>query len=372
MRITLVVDDLRGGGAARVMTLLANHWVSKGWSLSLVTLNQGQATRHYSLDPSVAYQDLDYDRLYAGGFPKLRYAGCLKHLRRMLLTTHPDLIVSFLSGVNVDVLLAMTGCSVPIIVSERNDPRHDPLDSLRKSLRRLLYPRAAFVVVQTRSVLNSLEPRLQARGRVIPNPVIAVSVSSCHSSKKETRSPAKQLLAMGRLAPQKGFDTLIGAFGQVSGSYPEWSLVIYGEGLERQRLENLVEANGLRGRVRFPGSTSTPYEIMHQSDMFVLSSRYEGFPNVLCEAMACGLPVISFDCPNGPAEIIRNGIDGVRVPNNDEKALAVALERLMANENERLSLAMRAPEILERFSLAKISGLWEELILQALTPVKKV
>jgi glycosyltransferase involved in cell wall biosynthesis len=371
MRITLVVDDLRGGGAARVMTLLANYWSHKGWDISFVTMNHGQAERLYALNQSVAYQDLNYDRLYAGGFPKLRYARCLIHLRNMLKATHPDIIISFLAGVNVDVLLAMAGCSVPIIVSERNDSRYDPLDSFRKRLRRLIYPRASFIVVQTSAALDILEPPLRVRGRSIPNPVVVVSTGSRPPNSCKQGSTGKRVIAMGRLADQKGFDMLINAFGQIAARHPEWTLVIYGEGGERQRLEALVEVRGLGGKVRLPGSTNIPHEMMCHSDLFVLSSRYEGYPNVLCEAMACGLPVISFDCPNGPAEIIRNAVDGVLVPNNDEMALAAALERLMDNEEERLNLATRAPEILERLSITKVAGLWEELILKALNHARK-
>src|SRR5262249_25449025 len=153
----------------------------------------------------------------------------------------------------------------------------------------------------------------------------------------------------GRLVPSKGFDVLIDSFSRIAARHQEWNLVIAGKGPEQTALDAQVRRLGLGGRVKLAGWFADPSEALGSAGLFVMSSRYEGFPNALLEAMAAGLPVISFDCDSGPSEIIRDNVDGVLVPAGDVALLERAMERLMSDETERRRLGECARDVVRRF-----------------------
>ncbi|HOI08803.1 MAG TPA: glycosyltransferase, partial [Deltaproteobacteria bacterium] len=152
------------------------------------------------------------------------------------------------------------------------------------------------------------------------------------------------------------------AFSRAAGDRSDWSLVILGEGEDRRLLQDLISRLSLDDRVLLPGRIQNLEPVLRRSDIFVLSSRYEGFPNVLMEAMALGLPVISTDCPYGPGDIIRHGHDGILVPNQDVQALANAMGALIEDEGERRRLAAQSPSVLDRFGKDAIMHQWDRLV----------
>jgi glycosyltransferase involved in cell wall biosynthesis len=211
----------------------------------------------------------------------------------------------------------------------------------------------------TRPALEFFPAAMRARGCVIPNPV------ELPPGWRERRG-GNLLVAVGRLVPQKGFDLLLDAFAVVAPNFPAWTLVIWGEGKERSRLERKRDALGLRDRVRLPGVTERSGIWVETADAFVLSSRFEGWGIVLLEAMAAGLPAVSFDCEWGPRDMIEDGVDGILVPREDVAALARALARVLddAGLRERLGAAARASA--RRFAPEAVVARWDELVEEAL------
>jgi glycosyltransferase involved in cell wall biosynthesis len=290
--------------------------------------------------------------------------GFISALRNAIIDTQPHFVVSFINLTNIRVLLATRGLGLPVIVSERDDPYRDPIPEGPAQLRRRLYPMATYLVAQTEEAADYFAAEVGDRRRAIPNPVLQPELREPGNGARGPHD-GRILVGMGRLVEEKGFSLLLSAFSLVAGRHPSWSLQIWGEGPQREALERLSRALNISDRVRMPGFTGHPFEVLSRADLFAMSSLIEGFPNALCEAMACGLPVVSFNCSSGIRQIIRDGVDGLIVRAEDPSALAVGLERLMDDEEERRRLALKALEITDRFGLEKTMARWEQLVLDS-------
>jgi GalNAc-alpha-(1->4)-GalNAc-alpha-(1->3)-diNAcBac-PP-undecaprenol alpha-1,4-N-acetyl-D-galactosaminyltransferase len=362
MHVAFVIASLAAGGAERVASSLANYWSSVGDEVTMATLDF-EKTDFYSLSPLVERVALGLGEVSSNPFRRItKNFRRVRQLRRVIRQSRPDVIVSFLAHTNVVALAAALGSGVPVVVSERSNPIQSPVGRAVDLLRHVLYPRAHALVVQTEAVAEWARRVVKAASVwVIPNPVHPPT-TQLHSF-QEQRSLT--VLAMGRLVPVKGFDVLLQAFAWCARSHHDWTLRIVGDGPERGRLEALADKLGITTRVRLDPFLKEPEAAFKSAGLFALSSRYEGFPNVLLEAMASGLPVISFDCPNGPKEIIRDGLDGVLVPANNVEVLAEGMDRLMGAEDERKRLAASAIQVAERFSLTKVATMWQEVLDEA-------
>jgi len=361
LRVLCAITAMGCGGAERNLAWLANRLSDKGHSVALRVLHGRDG--FFDLDPAVGVRYLAEDQPRSTPALK-RFFERPRWLRREIEAERPDVIISFIDVANVVTLWAGLSVDCPIVVSERIHPPPHTIPLWYEILRRFLYPRASRVVVQTEETAKWARKWLDPNRVVtIPNPVVAPTRVDPHSPQCPLPRGKRWMVAVGRLSEQKSFDKLIDVFAKIAPNYSNWHLVILGEGPERASLENRVRQHGLEGRVEMPGVVRNPEDYLRASDIFVLTSRYEGFPNVLCEAMACGLPVVSFDCPVGPGEIIVDGEDGLLVPAGDISALAVALRRLIENPDESARMADRATRVVERFGEETVAARWEELLL---------
>ncbi|HOV80532.1 MAG TPA: glycosyltransferase [Bacillota bacterium] len=364
MIILFVIPSLGRGGAERAASLLLREWAKEHTVKVVLFDDANPAYRHGGEMISLSLPA-------KAGFPgkAVNFARRLAALFFLMRSMKPDLIVSFTEAANFPALMAAaaSGNRRRTVVSVRTNPAK--LLLCYRLLQPLVYRLAGSVVAVSPGVREALvgDFRLPAgKCRVIPNPVDLEmafelqkdDVAEGHRDWFSGSCPC--FLAAGRLHRQKGFDLLLQALVLLKKRHA-FRLMILGEGGEMRKLEAQIEKLGLAGRVFLAGAVANPFPYYRQAYAFVLSSRYEGWPNVLAEAMACGCPVISFDCPYGPGDLIRHGETGLLVPPEDVPALAGAMEQLLSDGPLRRRLAAGGAEAVRRYDIKIIAQKWLEI-----------
>jgi glycosyltransferase involved in cell wall biosynthesis len=359
------VPSLHGGGAERSAATLCNEWVLRGHRVTLVTLARS-STSDFKLDSSVTCIALDLLTPSSTALNALlNNSRRVIALRHVLATCRIDVVLGMMTTCSILSFIASVGLRTRAIAAERIYPPMSPPGRAWQALRRLTYPRMSAVVSQTRKGAAWIELHCPgSRTGVVPNAVPwPLPAYDPALPTQGLIGERKTLLAAGRLARQKGFDLLLDAFATIASRHAEWDVVILGEGIERGTLIEQARALGIASRVRLPGVAGNMSDWYARADLFVMSSRFEGFPNALLEAMASGCPVISFDCDTGPSDIIRPGLDGVLVAVAEGHAgLAREMDHLMRCEPRRVDLGRHAVEVQARFSPEKVMEQWESLL----------
>jgi glycosyltransferase involved in cell wall biosynthesis len=321
----------------------------EGVSLSAIDDLREASGRLLRALPSALIHPEDYGFSASSFLTDVRLARRLRSLQRgsVLITTRP--------GLNVAAPSLVPGGVTVIGQEHMNFLSHRPgLMARIKSE----YPKLDALAVLTEDDLRDYS-QLLAGGQT---KVVRIPNALPQSAGPVSRLEEKVVVAAGRLRLQKGFDLLVRAYAEVAQTHPDWQLRIYGSGEERQPLRDLIVERELYNHVFLMGTSHTLQDELATGSIFVLSSRYEGFGMVILEAMARGLPVVSFDCPRGPGDIVSSGQDGILVPNGDVNGLTRALIELIEDEDKRRRYAAAAPDKARQYALDRIGPQWDALL----------
>jgi len=352
--VTLVISDLGGGGAQKVFVRLANSWAEAGREVSVVTLAGLQADRH-RLHPSIRRVTLDSVAISSGPLSAImanfrRIAG----LRRILRDLSPRVAIGFIAPTNILLILAARGLGCRIVVSERNDPGRQSFGKIWDWLRRTLYRQADLVTANSVNALDALGayvPREQLL--LVPNP-LDIPVDPPPAAMRAT-----EIIAVGRLHAQKGYDILLPAFAEVRARWPNWTLRILGTGDLRNELQGQAASLGLTDAVIWNGYVEDPAPYYRNAAIFVLPSRFEGMPNALLEAMANGLPSVVSDAAGGALDFVEQDVSGILVPSGDSGMLAAALMRLVGSQELRADMGAAARARIQAMPQQAANAAWQ-------------
>jgi len=347
-KIVFIISSLESGGAERVLVNIANELVNRGYEIVIATFsNEGS---FYLLDKRIVHKKLDLMQKSSNILESL--INSIKRiikLKKFLKKENPDVVVSFMTHTNILSIIAAKLNKQKIIISE--DTEYYFYNSkFLFFVRKIVYRFSNFLIVKTFS--DKKNYYFLKNVCVIGNPLPNIFF-------KTDLQKEPFVLAVGRLDKQKGFDTLIEVYSKID---TNWKLYIAGDGKERENLENLIKKLNLKNKVILLGRVKDIFKWYKKASIFVLSSKREGFGNVLIEAMAFKCAVVSFDCPYGPGEIIENYKNGLLVRNQDIKELQNAIELLIKNKELREYLGENAIEVREKYNVKRIVDEWEKVI----------
>ena len=354
MKILFYISTIRGGGAARVMVNLANGMTEEGNDIVFVT--NFPADHEYNLADGIVRNNLE--KIENKGNVVVKNITRIRALRRVLKREKPDISIAFMGENNFRLILAACGLPTKTIVSVRNDPAQEYPNLFSKTLARTLYKKADGIVFQTKDAQLFFPDKVQQKSRIIFNQVD-------DSFFQENDCKGEYIIACGRLSRQKNYPMLINAFAEVLKDYPNEILRIYGEGVLKDDLKQLTRDLKIDHSVEFMGFSTNMVEVYRKAKFLVMTSDYEGMPNVMLEALASSVPVISTDCPcGGPRMIIKDGENGYLIPPGDVTALATAICMMLDSPQMVSSMRKKAREKAECFSPAKVLLEWEKTFSQ--------
>ena len=354
MKILFYIHALAGGGAERVCNTLANEFAKRGDEVFISCSLKRKVV--YSFHEKVTLLDHSEDTRNIGfwsRFVVFRFFKMLRNMRRFAKEIRPDYAIGVMTDFSLFSIVALAGLGIPVVATEHTTVGR--MDKRYKLLYRLLYPFASSVTVLTRHDLMEWKPRFR-NVVCMPNPLTL-------SDTNKTYNRNKWVLGVGRVgAPEKGFDSMVKCWNLVGKNHPDWKLVIAGkcEDKDKEYLCGFLD-DELASQIEFLGFRTDVYDLMLQSEVFLLSSRYEGLPMGLMEAMSAGCCCVAFDVVTGPRDIIQNGKSGILVENQNIQELAKSLDAVISNDELRLSLASEAPNSIKRFESGRILSRWDIL-----------
>jgi len=346
MRVCFISTSLAGGGAERFTANIANCLSTSGFEVYVLT--GSKTPKDYKLNQNI----VRLDALKAGR----NIIHDIIIIRRLSRKYKFDVIIGIDLTINICVSLANLLFKPKVIISERSAPMSAPISQASRILRSLSYPLADGYVFQTSGAMEFYSENIREKSVIIYNPIKEDLPCRNNVNKKE-------IVAIGRLRKEKNYELLINAFAAICMVNQDYILRIFGDGYQYGALEKQVERIGIKDRVVFEGFCSDPHNEIVSSDIYVLTSLYEGMPNSLMEAMAMGFPVISTDCPaGGPAELIRNMENGLLIDNNNLDALINAMEFYINNPEKKNEIGRKAMEIRDIVSSEVIIRQWVKYI----------
>jgi glycosyltransferase involved in cell wall biosynthesis len=344
LKIMFVVPSLKAGGLERVASELSSFWSENQHAIvELVTLDSKPP--FYVLDAGVRLHQSPPIADKLGGWKKA--VVLYRWLPKVARKISPDVILSFGEGINAFVLWRLSRIRVPMFVGNRTTPISS-LKGVRGAINPIFYRRATKVILQTEKAREILKAKYKRSDfHVIPNPIKQFKISANYNKKR--------IVTVGSLGGEKNQLVLIKMFQDLSKTFNDWELHIVGEGPNRELLENYVNENSLGNKVSFLGNRNDLAPVFESSSIFAFTSRLEGFPNALGEAMSAGLAVISFDCLTGPAELIRNNQNGILVELDNVQEYQTQLSMLMQSSTIRKELGEKACEDMKQLNIEHIA-----------------
>lgn len=357
-RIALFISSLQKGGSERVMVNLAEFFHKNRYEVILVT--QYKQDVEYDISPEIrrVYSEPDEHDLQGGRIHNF----CVRFstLRNIWKAYKPDIILAFLGKNNLMAIGTSLFLPAKVVVSVRGEPTMEYEGKFMQFLAKSMFGLADGVIFQTEAAKLFFPKWVQKKAKILPNPLNPKFLNRKYIGVREDK-----IVAVGRLDENKNHAMLIHAFARITSEFPNMKLVIYGEGSNREQLEQLVTEKGLEERIELPGNITDVAEHIANARIFVLTSNTEGMPNSIMEAMALGLPVVSTDCPcGGPAALIQDGENGLLVPVGDAYALADAFRRILSDEEYAEKLGQNAYEITELLKPDKVNNEWKKYLSQ--------